>query len=146
MNSALRERVHGFLNSRSVSHSVECDRNSAVTPASSSSQFSMGVTSTATEGPKLDPPSLRLQLPAPPSSITAAGSFSTDCAKAVAEDKIRADSKTNLVMQMTPRSQFRAGMGVMSVKQVLHLVHQRRRSGPVVHVHQLGQLVHQLTL
>src|SRR5580658_3914994 len=58
-------------------------------PASSSSQFSIGVTSTARSGPKLDPPSLRFQLTAPPSSTTAAGSLSDDCASAFPEQRDR---------------------------------------------------------
>ncbi len=59
MNSNFSETVQGFLNKRPVSHSVECRPKSGVTPASSSSQFSIGVTSTAISGPKLDPPSPR---------------------------------------------------------------------------------------
>lgn len=82
INSTLRESVHGFLNRRSVSHSVEWRRKSGVTPASISSQFSIGVNSTAKDGPKLDEPSWVFQLAAPPNSTTAAGSFSADCAKA----------------------------------------------------------------
>ncbi len=81
MNSAFLEIVQGFLNRRSTSHSVEEREKSGVTPASSSSRFSIGVTSTAAVGPKLDPPALKFQFAAPPSSTTATGSFSTDCAK-----------------------------------------------------------------
>src|ERR1700741_1164083 len=80
MNSILGERVQGFLKRRSVLHSVEWRLNSGVTPASSSSHFSIGVTSTATVGPKLELPSVRLRSAAPPSSTTAT-SFSVDCAK-----------------------------------------------------------------
>src|ERR1700690_4234914 len=40
----------------------------------------MGVTSTATVGPKLPPPSCRLHSPAAPISTTADGSFSSACA------------------------------------------------------------------
>src|ERR1700739_1219396 len=84
MNSNLAEKVQGFLKRRSVLHSVECRLNSGVTPASSSSQFLIGVTSTPTVGPKLELFSVRLRSAAPPSSITATSfdSFSTDCASA----------------------------------------------------------------
>src|SRR5580658_8653876 len=75
MSSTFFESVQGFLNRRSVSHSVECRVKSGVTPASSSSHFSIGVTSAATLGPKLDPP-LTFQLAAPPSSTMAMGSLS----------------------------------------------------------------------
>src|ERR1700722_8672678 len=85
MNSACSERVQGFLKSRSVPHSVEVRLKSGVRPASSSSQFSMGVTSTATVGPEL--PSSRLREPAAPSSRTAIGSFSFDCAAALREHR-----------------------------------------------------------
>src|SRR6516162_10839468 len=84
MNSILGERVQGFLKRRPMLHSVEWRLKSAVTPASSSSHFSIGVTSTATVGPNPDPPPLTFQLAAPPSSRTATDSFpplSTDCAK-----------------------------------------------------------------
>src|SRR5215472_538856 len=84
MNSTFGDIVQGFLNKRSVLHSVECRLKSRVTPASSSSHFSIGVTSTATVGPNPDPPPLTFQLAAPPSSRTATDSFSplsTDCAK-----------------------------------------------------------------
>src|ERR1019366_4130929 len=96
MNSTFFERVHGFLNRRSVSHSVECLRKSGVPPASSSSQFSMGVTSTAAVGPKLDPP-LRFQAAEPPSSSTAAASRSggaTACARACPEQRSKDVMKT----------------------------------------------------
>src|SRR5580693_7828324 len=82
IKSTLFDSVQGFLNSRSTSHSVVCLLKSGVTPASSSSHFSIGVTSTATVGPKAEPPSLTFQLAAPPNSTMAAGSFSADCAKA----------------------------------------------------------------
>src|SRR5580700_11415055 len=88
MNSTFGERVQGFLKRRSTSHSVEWEPKSGVTPASSSSQFSIGVTSTAAVGPKLDPPSLTFQLAAPPSSTIAAGSFSLDCAKAFPKETL----------------------------------------------------------
>src|ERR1039458_8181748 len=47
----------------------------------------MGVTSTAASAPKLDPPFLRLQPAAPPSSTMATGSLSTDCANAISEQR-----------------------------------------------------------
>ena len=62
-----------------------------VTPASSSSQFSIGVTSTATVGPKLDPPPVMLQLGAAPISTIATGAFwSSGCAKAGLEQRNKA--------------------------------------------------------
>lgn len=61
INSTLFESVHGFLNKRSVPHSVEWRVNSEVMPASSSSHLSIGVTSTAIVGPKLE-----TALPVPP--------------------------------------------------------------------------------
>src|SRR5580700_6277016 len=97
MNSTFFERVQGFLNRRSVFHSVECLLKSGVTPASSSSHFSIGVTSTATLGPKLDPPSLIFQLAAPPSSTMVVGSFSTDCAKALPVQRNKAAIRMGLV-------------------------------------------------
>src|SRR5579863_2595440 len=97
MNSALRESVQGFLNRRSVSHSVELLPKSGVTPASSSSQFSIGVTSTATVGPKLDPPPLKFQFAAPPSSTTATGSLSADCANALPAHRNNNANKTGFV-------------------------------------------------
>src|SRR5579872_1441019 len=76
INSTVRESVQGFLNKRSVDHSVVCWPRLGVTPASSSSHFSIGVTSTATVGPKLAVRSLRFQLGAAPISITATSSAS----------------------------------------------------------------------
>src|SRR5438045_7583317 len=67
MNSTFLEMSHGFLNRRSVSHSVECRANCGVTPTSSSSQRLIGVNSTATVGPRLDPPPFTFQFPTPPS-------------------------------------------------------------------------------
>ncbi len=85
MNSAFGDRVHGFLNSRSTSHSVERRAKSGVTPASSSSQFSIGVTSTATSGPKLDTGFFKSRAAAAPSSTIAmdSGSVSACCARAL---------------------------------------------------------------
>ncbi len=60
MNSTVLDRVQGFLNRKSVSHSVWPCWNSGPVPASSSSQFSTGVTSTAADGPKPAPPPFRL--------------------------------------------------------------------------------------
>src|SRR5580700_2399558 len=97
MNSTFSDSAQGFLKRRSVPHSVERRLKSGVTPASSSSQFSTGVTSTATSGPKPDPPPLIFQPAAPPSSITAAGSFSLDCANAFLEQKNNAANNTNFV-------------------------------------------------
>src|ERR1039458_1320665 len=87
MNSIFLEMVQGFLKSRSVSHSVLLRVKKGVVPASSSSQFSIGVTSTAKSGPKVAAPPLTFQLEAAPSSTMAAGSFSADCAKAFPTEK-----------------------------------------------------------
>src|SRR5215469_1629932 len=76
MNSTVRERVQGFLNKRSVPHSVVLCPKLGVTPASSSSQFSIGVSSTAAVGPKLEVWSPRLRLGAAPISNTATCSTS----------------------------------------------------------------------
>src|SRR5579862_8018630 len=97
MNSALSESLQGFLNRTSVSHSVESRLKRGVTPASISSQFSIGVTSAATSGPKLAPPPVRLWLAAAPSSTIAAGSLSTDCAKAFRVQRIRNTTKAYFV-------------------------------------------------
>src|ERR1017187_102546 len=74
MNSTVRESVQGFLNKRSVAHSVAWCAKLGVTPASSSSQFSIGETSTATVGPTLQVCCFRFQLGAAPISITATSS------------------------------------------------------------------------
>src|SRR6516225_6951885 len=76
MNSTVRERVQGFLNKRSLAHSVVWCPKLGVTPASSSSQFSIGETSTATVGPKLEVRSFKFRLGAAPISITATSSTS----------------------------------------------------------------------
>src|SRR5215471_3888352 len=96
MNSFLSDNIHGFLNKRSVVHSVECRLNSGVTPASSSSQFSIGVNSTATVGPKLDWASVKLRSAAAPSSMTAAGSLSPAWAIALAVQKNKDRTKIGL--------------------------------------------------
>src|ERR1035441_438085 len=57
----------------------------------------MGVTSTATVGPKLDPPSLRFQPAAPPSSTTAAGSLSTGWPKGFPEQRNKEANQTDFV-------------------------------------------------
>src|SRR5579871_3058465 len=94
MNSTFFERVHGFLNNTSVSHSTEWPEGvwrekSGVTPASISSHFSIGVNSMAAVGPKLEPP-LTFQLGCAPSSRIATGSLSTSraaCAHALAAQR-----------------------------------------------------------
>jgi hypothetical protein len=96
MNSTRFEKLHGFLKRKSTSHSLECRANRRVNPASNSSQFSMGVTSTAAVGPKLDAPSLRLQLGAPPSSRIAAGSLSISSPDALLEPKSKDDSSRDI--------------------------------------------------
>src|SRR6202044_3588532 len=78
MNSALGEMVQGFLNSRSVSHSVALRVKKGDTPASSSSQFSIGVVSTAKFGAKVAAPPVTFQLVDAPISRMAAGSFSSE--------------------------------------------------------------------
>src|SRR5215472_14190991 len=100
MNSTFGDIVQGFLNKRSVLHSVERQLKSGVTPASSSSHFFIGVTSTATVGPNPDPPPLTFQLAAPPSSMTATDSFcslSTDCPNAFPHERNKAATSTDLV-------------------------------------------------
>src|ERR1700678_3488936 len=77
MNSALREMVQGFLKSRSVSHSVELRVKKGETPASSSSQFSIGVVSTAKFGANVAAPPITFQLVAAPISRIARGSLSS---------------------------------------------------------------------
>src|SRR5215469_18357861 len=95
MNSIFLERRQGFLKSRSALHSVEWRLKSGVTPASSSSQCSIGVTSTATVGPKPDAAFLRFHAPAPPSSSTAADSFLSGCCAIVAAGASRSAAMTS---------------------------------------------------
>src|ERR1700722_2880752 len=59
---------HGFLNRKSVSHSVELRVKNGETPASSASQFSMGVHSAARFGANVAEPPLKFQLVAAPTS------------------------------------------------------------------------------
>src|SRR5215472_5423580 len=95
MNSNCFEMSHGFLKSKSVFHSAErWRRKRGVTPISSSSQFSIGVTSTATLGPKLDPPPERLVLEAPPSSRIATA-LSAVCAAAAREQRSNAAAQSS---------------------------------------------------
>src|ERR1700761_7601822 len=104
MNSNFGDMVQGFLNRTSVLHSVEWRLNSGVTPASISSQCSIGVNSTAAVGPKLDLLSVRLRSAAPPSSTTAAsfGSLSCDCAKAEAVHNSQTSKSTTPVLKVFP--------------------------------------------
>jgi hypothetical protein len=74
MNSAFFERVYGFLKRKSVSHSVEFRVKNGDTPASSSSQFSMGVHSAARFGANVAEPPLKFQLVEAPTSKMATGS------------------------------------------------------------------------
>src|SRR5579871_2224498 len=106
MNSILSEIVQGFLNRKSTLHSVEWRLKSGVTPASSSSQFSIGVISTATVGPKLDPRPGNVQLGTPPISTIAAGSFSTVCEKTVPERRTMAAVKNNAFATLIPLPPF----------------------------------------
>jgi hypothetical protein len=109
MNSAFFDSVQGFLNRRSTSHSVECRLKSDVTPASSSKRFSIGVTSTATVGPKLDPSPVTLCEADPPTSITAAGSLSSlDWAKAFPKERQKNDAIN------TDLAAFRAGLVLLN--------------------------------
>src|SRR5579863_1026347 len=68
MNSAFGDSVQGFLNRKSVSHSVDFRMKNGDTPASSSSQFSIGVVSAARLGAKLAAPPVVFQLVEAPSS------------------------------------------------------------------------------
>src|SRR5579871_516427 len=79
MNSAFRDSVQGFLNSKSVSHSVEFRVKNGDTPASNSSQFSIGVVSAARLGAKLAAPPVVFQLVEAPSSTMTLGSSSSGC-------------------------------------------------------------------
>ncbi len=104
INSALRDKVQGFLKRRSVSHSDEWRVKNGVTPASISNQFSIGVNSTATVGPKLHPPPLTLSEGAAPISRMAADSLPVDCAKALAaQSKIDAIRKGVTARTMSSR-------------------------------------------
>src|SRR5215469_16128964 len=79
-----RERP-GLLKEQVGTHSVAFEANRGVMPASSSSQPSMGVTSTAIVGPKLQTASVMLRLAAAPISrmtLSSAAIFSADCAEA----------------------------------------------------------------
>src|ERR1700743_3395942 len=105
MNSTFGEMSHGFLKSKSVPHSVECRRKSAVVPNSSSSQFLMGVTSTATEGPKLFAESVTLRNAAAPTSTTARSSSSLDdCADAFVAHKSTNESHARFLRPRIPHS------------------------------------------
>src|ERR1039458_6902754 len=88
MNSAFRDIVHGFLKSRSVSHSVDLRVQKGDTPASSSSQFSIGVTSAARFGANVAAPPLKFQLVAAPSSTMAMGSLSSPASRGWPEDAL----------------------------------------------------------
>src|SRR5579884_902332 len=107
INSTVLERVQGFLNRRSLPHSVVCPPKVGVTPASISSQCSTGVISMATVGPALDDQSRRFQLPAAPISRTAISSaFSFSAADTqpkqrksdVAQTQLRACMVRSLVL------------------------------------------------
>src|ERR1700761_2796425 len=93
MNSAVGDRVQGFLKRRSVSHSVEFRVKKGETPASISSQFSIGVVSAAKLGAKVAAPPVVFQLVAAPSSRMMLGSSSTAscfCPKACVQDTTNA--------------------------------------------------------
>src|SRR5579871_1577714 len=79
MNSAFRVSVHGFLKSRSVSHSVEYRVKNGDTPPSNSSQFSTGVASAARLGAKLAAPPVVFQLVEEPISRITLGSSCSGC-------------------------------------------------------------------
>src|SRR5580693_1420032 len=101
MNSTFLVRVHGFLNRRSVSHSVELCAKAAVVPNSSSSQFSIGVISTAAVGPALQAVSLKFQLGAPPISRIAIGSWPASAwAIAFREQRSRKQKSAALVISV----------------------------------------------
>src|ERR1700679_3356172 len=103
MNSAFFENVQGFLKRKSASHSVEFRVKKGDTPASSSSQFSIGVHSAARFGANVAAPPLKFQLvDAPTSKIAtvsssvgvfagwAEESFLTICPKAGRQHKRKA--------------------------------------------------------
>src|SRR5580658_5704055 len=80
MNSAFEDSVQGFLKRKSVSHSVEFRVKKGETPASISSQSSIGVVSAARFGAKLAAPPVVVQLVAAPSSRMTLGSSSRGAA------------------------------------------------------------------
>src|SRR3977135_2188937 len=82
MNSVVSERVNGFLNTTSPSHSEIPRRNSPAPPTSTSTQSLIRLNSTAAEGPRLNLPPGKPHSPAAPSAMTASGSFSFSSAAA----------------------------------------------------------------
>src|SRR5215813_14891028 len=83
MNSVVSDRVNGFLNTTSPSHSETPRRNSRAPPTSTSTQSLIKLSSTAAEGPRLNLPPGKPHSPAPPSESTASGSFSFSSAAAM---------------------------------------------------------------
>src|SRR5579871_4539703 len=75
ISSTFFDKLHGFLKRRSVTHSVEDRLKVGVTPSSSSSQFSIGVISTAAVGLMDAPDPVKLTLGAPPISTIATPSL-----------------------------------------------------------------------
>ncbi len=110
MISTRRDRVKGFLNSRSKSHSVWPRLNRGATPPSISSQPSIGVNSAASDGPAPTGPPFTPRSAAAPSSRIAAGSRSPPAACADARPLYGASSNsaamTILRRSMIPPSQI----------------------------------------
>src|SRR6266568_115656 len=90
MNSVVSERVNGFLNTTSPSHSETPRRNSRAPPISTSTQSLIRLNSTAAEGPRLNLPPGKPHSPAAPSAMTARGSFSFSSAAARLGDMSKA--------------------------------------------------------
>src|SRR5579863_1579592 len=102
MNSTVSDKVNGFLNRRSMSHSVWPPPKRGAMPASISSQSLIGVNSMAADGPKLVPPLRKPHSPAPAISTIAAGSFSS--AHVLLATNTRAASKPIIAPYLTIRS------------------------------------------
>src|SRR6266576_400064 len=73
MNSVVSDRVNGFLNTMSASHSELPRRNSFAPPTSTSTHSLIRANSTATEGPRLNLPPGKPHSPAGPTERTARG-------------------------------------------------------------------------
>src|SRR5215510_6599620 len=95
MNSAVSERVNGFRNTTSPSHSETPRLNSRAPPISTSTQSLIRLNSTAAEGPRLNLPPGKPHSPAAPSATTASGSFSFSSAVAKLGDMSKARAIPN---------------------------------------------------
>src|SRR5436305_858314 len=85
MNSVVSERLNGFRNTTSPSHSEIPRRNSRAPPISTSTQSLIKLNSTAAEGPRLNLPPGKPHSPAAPSAMTARGSLSFSFSSAAAK-------------------------------------------------------------